>query len=212
MAKNASTIQSGETLTFSSIADLGYAQAKTGDSLSIQAQWALDKIAGFPDNFTDECRAELYTGYQKRWSEKHPAIMYAIISGHYIVATEEHKANKAIEKIEVGFDYAYSMTSQDFGKLKNTEPERHAVIAKVREQVTGYCSNRLGDLKREANKLLKKANPQTRQTVDFTASVKKVFDALEKSVKVKQGKGDTTANTLQFRVAKAAFWTAYDKK
>ena len=212
MAKNASTIQSGETLTFSSIADLGYAQAKTGDSLAIQAQWALDKIAGFPDNFTDECRAELYSGYQKRWNEKHPAEKYAVINGHYVKATPEHEANKSVEKIEVGFDYAYSMTSQEFGKLKNTEPEKHALVAGVREKVSAYCSNRLGDLKREANKLLKKANPQTRQTVDFTASVKKVFDALEKSVKVKQGKGDSTANALQFRIAKAAFWTAYDKK
>ena len=212
MAKNASTIQSGETLTFSSIADLGYAQAKTGDSLAIQAQWALDKITGFPDNFTDECRAELYSGYQKRWNEKHPAEKYAVINGHYVKATPEHEANKSVEKIEVGFDYAYSMTSQEFGKLKNTEPEKHALVAGVREKVSAYCSNRLGDLKREANKLLKKANPQTRQTVDFTASVKKVFDALEKSVKVKQGKGDSTATALQFRIAKAAFWTAYDNK
>jgi hypothetical protein len=43
-------------------------------------------------------------------------------------------------------------------------------------------------------------------------SVTKVFDALEKSVKVKQGKGDTTANNIQFRMAKDAFWTAYNKK
>ena len=117
-----------------------------------------------------------------------------------------------MEKIAVGFDFAYSMTSQDFGKLKNTEPEKHAVIAKVREKVQTYCSNKLGDLKRAANKLVNVNSPRSRTTLDFVQSVAKVFDALEKSVKVKQGKGDTTANQLQYRMAKDAFWNTYNAK
>jgi hypothetical protein len=212
MAKPAVTTQSGATLSFTSIADLGYKQAQTSDSLTSQAQWALENIAGFPSDITLEAKAELYTGYQKRYSENNPAVTYAVINGHYVIASPEHEANKSVEKIAVGFDFAYSMTSQDFGKLKNTEPEKHAVIAKVREKVQTYCSNKLGDLKRAANKLVNVNSPRSRTTLDFVQSVAKVFDALEKSVKVKQGKGDTTANQLQYRMAKDAFWKAYNAK
>ena len=212
MAKSALTTQSGATLTFTSIADLGYKQAQTSDSLTTQAQWALENITGFPSDITLEAKAELYTGYQKRFSENNPPVTYAVINGHYVIASPEHKANKSVEKIAVGFDFAYSMTSQDFGKLKNSEPEKHAVIAKVREKVQTYCSNKLGDLKRAANKLVNVNSPRSRTTLDFVQSVSKVFDALEKSVKVKQGKGDTTANQLQYRMAKDAFWKAYNAK
>ena len=212
MAKPAATTQSGATLTFSSIADLGYKQAQTSDSLTSQAQYALDKITGFPDSISDEAKSELYSGYKKRWNETHPAVQYAVINGHYVKATPEHIANKSVEKIDVGLDFAFSLTSQEFGKLKNTEPEKHALIAKVRDTVQVYCSNRLGDLKRSANKILAVGQSRTRTTLDFVQSVSKVFDALEKSVKVKQGKGDTTANNVQFRMAKDAFWTAYNKK
>jgi hypothetical protein len=212
MAKAVQTTTSGETLTFKTLAELGYAQAKTGDSLTDQAKFALEKIAGFPETVSDEAKAELYSGYQKRWNEKHPAEMYAVINGHYVKASTEHIENKAVEKVEIGFDYAFALTSQEFGKLKNAEPERHAIVAKVREAVSVYCSNRLGDLKREANKILNKSTPRTRTTLDFVQSVTKVFDALEKSVKVKQGKGDTTANQLQYRMAKDAFWKAYNAK
>lgn len=212
MAKAVSTIQSGETLTFSSLADLGYKQAQTSDSLTSQAQYALDKITGFPEDISDEAKSELYSGYKKRWNETHPAVQYAVINGHYVKATPEHVSNKSIEKIDVGLDFAFALTSQEFGKLKNTEPEKHALIAKVRDNVQVYCSNRLGDLKRSAKKILGAGQSHTRTTLDFVQSVTKVFDALEKSVKVKQGKGDTTANNIQFRMAKDAFWTAYNKK
>ena len=211
MAKNAATNQTGATLSFTSIADLGYKQAQTSDSLTSQAQWALEHIVGFPTDITLEAKAELYTGYQKRYSENNPPVTFAVINGHYIRATPEHEANKSVEKIAVGFDFAYSMTSQDFGKLKNTEPEKHQVIAKVREAVQTYCSNKLGDLKRAANKLVNVNNPRTRVTVDFVDSVKKAFDALDQSVKIKVGKGDSTANELKFRMAKDAFWNTYNK-
>jgi hypothetical protein len=211
MAKAVSTNQLGETLTFTSIADLGYKQAKTSDMLREQAKWALENIAGFPEDVTLEAKAELYTGYQKRFSENNPPETFAVINGHYVKATPEHVENKSVEKIAVGFDFAYSLTSQEFGKLKNTEPEKHAVIAKVRGDVQTYCSNRFGDLKRKANEILKPSGSRTRTTLDFTDSVIKAFDALDKSVKIKVGKGDSTANELKFRMAKDAFWNVYNK-
>jgi hypothetical protein len=197
--------------TISSLKDLGYQQAKTGDSLETQAQYALGHITGFPEDVPSEARESLYDGYRMRYSERKPAVTYAVINDHYVLATPEQVQNKKIEKIDVGVAYAFSYSSQEFGKLKNTNPALHGIIKIVRDDVADYCSNRLGDLRRAAKKLITKKDGATRTTLDFAQSMLKAFEAQEKSVKVKQAKGDTTANSAKFAVATKAFWTAYNK-
>ena len=199
--------------TFTSLKDLGYQQAKTGDSLETQAQFALEKIAGFPEDVPSEAREMLYEGYRMRHSERYPAKAYAVVNDHYVLATEEHIKNKKIEKIDIGVDYAFSYSSQEFGKLKNTNPALHGIIKVVRDDVADYCSNRLGDLKRAAKAILAKrnGNTSTRTTLDFAQSMLKAFEAQEKSVKVKQAKGDATANSAKFALAVKSFWMTYNK-
>ena len=197
--------------TISSLKDLGYQQAKTGDSLETQAQFALENIKGFPDDVPSEARESLYDGYRMRYSERKPAVMYAVINDHYVIATPEQVQNKKIEKIEIGVSYAFAYSSQEFGKLKNTNPALHGIIKSVRDDVSDYCSNRLGDLRRAAKKLTAKKDGATRTTLDFAQSMLKAFEAQEKSVKVKQAKGDTTANSAKFALAVKAFWTTYNK-
>ena len=200
----------GETLSFTSIADLGYKQARIGDSLMESAKYAIAHIAGFPDDVPAESKAELYVGYFKRYGENNPPVTYAIINGHYVRATLEHVDNKAVEKVSIGVDYAFSLSPIEFGKLKATEPERHAVIAKVRNDAQTYASNRLGDLKRAAKKLATPTESRSRATLDFIESVTKAFDAFDKSVKVKESKGDATASAVKFRTARDAFWKTYN--
>ena len=199
-----------DTVTvFSSLKDLGYQQAKTGDSLSEQAAYAISKIVGFPTDISPEARAELCAGYQMRYSEKHPADTYAVIDGNYVQATPEHEKSKKVEKVSIGVEFAYSLSSQEFGKLATTNPALHSIVKKWREATSDYCSNRLGDLKRAASKLINKDKSGTRQTVDFVVSMTKMFDAQAKSVKVKESKGDTTAQSVKYKVAVDAFWKAY---
>lgn len=195
---------------FLSLKDMGYQQAKTGDSLTSQAQYALDKITGFPEDIPAEARAELYAGYQMRFSENRPNKTYAVINGHYTLATEEQVKNKKVEKVEIGVAYAFSYSSQEFGKLKNTNPALHGIVKQWRDDAADYSSNRLGDLKRAATRLLNKDRGVQRQTLDFAESVKKAFDQLGKSVKVKaERQKDTTAHPAQFKQAVEAFWKAY---
>jgi hypothetical protein len=214
MAKAVQTTPSGATLTFSGLTDLGYKQAGISDSLAVAAQYAIDKIADFPETISPEAKAELYSGYFKRYGENNPPVMYAVINGHYVQATLEHIENKAVEKINVGMEYAFALSPQDFGKLKSTEPEKHRMIGDIRDKVQTYASNRLGDLKRKAKDIIRKAtsNGAARETIDFTESVTRAFDALDKSVKIKEARQDSTANAVQFRVAKDAFWKAYNTK
>jgi hypothetical protein len=197
--------------TISSLKDLGYQQAKTGDSLETQAQFALENIKGFPDDVPSEARESLYDGYRMRYSERKPAVVYAVVNDHYVIATPEQEQNKKIEKIEIGVAYAFAYSSQEFGKLKNTNPALHGIIKVIRDDVADYCSNRLGDLRRAAKKLTAKKDGATRTTLDFAQSMLKAFEAQEKSVKVKQAKGDTTANSAKFALAVKAFWTTYNK-
>ena len=194
---------------FASLRDMGYQQAKTGDNLTTQAQFAIDTIMGFPADIPAEAKSELYAGYQLRYNENHPAETYAVINGHYVKATDEQVKNKKVEKVEIGVAYAFSYSSQEFGKLANTNPALHAIVKKWRSEVSDYCSNRLGDLKRAANKLLNKGKTTQRQTLDFAESAKKVFDQLGNSVKVKAGRGDTTADPVKFKQAVDAFWKTY---
>ena len=195
---------------FKSLRDMGYQQAKTGDSLSEQAQYAMENIAGFPaEKPSSEARAALYEGYHLRYAENHAAVVYAVINDHYVKASPEQVKNGAVEKIEIGIAYAYSYSSQEFGKLANTNPAMHGLVKQIRSDVSDYCSNRLGDLARAARALMVKTT-SARVTLDFSQSMTKAFDAQEKSVKVKQGRGDTTANTAKFAVAVKAFWTTYN--
>jgi hypothetical protein len=197
------------TASYLSLKDMGYAQAKTGDSLADQAQYAIASIAGFPADIPAESRAELYSGYQLRFNENRPAVTYAVINGHYTIATPEQIANTKVEKIDIGVAYAFSYSSQEFGKLANTNPALHSIIKVWRSDAADYCSNRLGDLKRAATKLLNKGKTQQRQTLDFAESMTKLFEAQAKSVKVKAGRGDASANEVKYKAAVAAFWKAY---
>jgi hypothetical protein len=194
---------------FTSLKDLGYQQAKAGDAIDSQAQYALDNIAGFPNEVSPEARAELYEGYRMRCNDNKPPVTYAVIDGHYVIATDEHIKSKKVEKVEIGVAYAFSYSSQEFGKLANTNPALHGVVKKWRSDVADYCSNRLGDLKIKARKILNKGQTSTRTTLDFVQSMTNAFTAQEKSVKVKHAKGDITADPAKFKLAVTAFWKTY---
>ena len=112
--------------------------------------------------------------------------------------------------MSIGVEFAFSFSSQEFGKLASTNPALHGIVKQWRDASGDYCSNRLGDLKRAATKLLNKDKPSSRQTLDFAESMTKLFDAQAKSVKVKESKGDTTAHAAKYKAAIAAFWLAYN--
>ena len=199
--------------TITSLRDLGYQQATTGDNLESQGEYALANIAGFPEDIPSEAREMLYGGYRLRHGERYPAKVYAVVSDHYVLATPEQIKNAKVEKVEIGVNYAFAFSSQEFGKLKNTNPALHGIIKIIRDDVADYCSNRLGDLKRACKRILaqRNGNTATRTTMDFAQSMLNTFNVQEKSVKVKQAKGDTTANSAKFALAVKSFWMTYNK-
>lgn len=195
------------TNEFQSLKDMGYKQAGASDTLEAMARYALTKIVDFPQSIDDESKAQLYAGYKLRFAENNPAVEYAVINGQYIPATAD---NKAMEKITLTVDYAFSYTQQQFGQLKSQNNALYDVIKPVRDKVNVYCSNRLGDLKRKANQLT--AKPRERKpTADFAVALKDIMDNISTRCRNAKSRGDATADEKKLSLAKAAFWAAWNK-
>jgi hypothetical protein len=206
------TTKSTPVASFASLKDLGYQQAGNFEKSVSMAWYALENIAGFPKDIPAESKDALYEGYRMKFNELQPAEMYAVINDHYVKATQEHKDNKAVEKIEIGVAYAYSYSSQEFGKLANTQPALHALIKVIREKCSTYCSNRLNDLKRAANNILNKDKTRERTAnKDFAEFIEAWFkDTAPTRLKSAKARGDNSADEVRFNQAKVAFMVKWN--
>ena len=189
---------------------LAYSQAVSSDSLEDRAAEAIAQIKGFPEECPSECKEALVAGYRRRYSEKKPAQVYAVIGGNYVLATEEMQKNKKVEKVSIGVEYAFSFSTHEYAKLTQENKPLRDLVQSIREGAQDYCSNRFGDLKRAAKKLLRQETGAQRTEKTFMESTKESFDAMEKSVKTKASRGDTTAKPEKFKIALAAFWSSYN--
>ena len=209
MAKNQKAVVT-DAVTFTSLSDAAYKQAGAFEVTDSVAHFVISKAPTFPDDVPSEVKDELYKGYRQKFSQLKGVTQYAVIGDHIVVATEEHKANAKVEKIEIGVEYAFSYTSQEFGKLRNERPALHTIIADVREKSATYCSNRLADLKRAVRKI-KNAGVERQRTANknFAEYIDKFFvDSLDR-LKSAKARGDNTADVDRFNKAKVAFMTAW---
>jgi hypothetical protein len=170
---------------FTSLQDMAYNQARTGDMLQGMANYAKANIAGFPETITDEGKAELFAGYRQRFNEVHGVAKYAIVGDNYIPAD---KAEKAKEFVEISVAYAYSFTQQQFGQLASKQPQLHALIKQVRDKASTYCSNRLADLKKYAKG--EKAKGTRPQALSFDEWLKETFITIKARAKTAKARGE----------------------
>lgn len=192
--------------------DLGYQQAGNFDASQKLAEFALAKIAGFPDEVPSEAKDKLYAGYRKRFSQNNPAKVYAVINGHYVLATQEHLDNAKVEKANIGVEFAFSFTSQEFGKLSGQNPALHALVKEIRERTSTYCSNRLSDLKRAVRKLMNNGKDRKRTAnKNFDEYVVGFLTDAFDRLKTAKARGDSTANEERFNRAKVAFMVEWKK-
>lgn len=213
MATKASTAAAFTQGSFTSLKDAAYQQAGAAQTLESVARYTIEKDAGFPATVSPEAREELYDGYRMKWDALNPSVTYAVINGHYVLPNGDQLTAKNVERIEVGMAFAFSYSSQEFGKLANTQPALHAVIKSVRERCGDYCSNRLGDLKRAATKILSQSLParQRGANKDFVEFVEAWFkDTAPTRLKSASARGDSTADGKRFNEAKVAFMVKWN--
>jgi hypothetical protein len=192
---------------FLSLKDGAFQQAGAAHTLESFARFVLGQQSGFPKTIAPETRDELYSGYRMKFDSLRPSKMYAVVNDHIVLATEEHKAASNIEKIEIGVAYAYSYSQQEFGKLANTRPALHAIVKPIREACNTYCSNRLGDLKRAATKILNEGKERQRTAnKDFAEFVDSwMKETAPERLKSAKARSDATANQEKFEAARLAF-------
>jgi len=208
MAKSAAKVVESATQTsFTSLKDSAFQQAGAYQTLESVARYALAQIKDFPKEVPTEAKDSLYEGYRMKFEVLQPATCYAVINGHYVLATQEHIKAENVEKVNIGVAYAYSYSAQEFGKLANTNPALHALVKVIREKTSTYCSNRLGDLKRAANKILNDGKERQRGVnKDFAEFVEAWFkDSAPDRLKSAKNRGDASADDKRFNEAKVAF-------
>jgi hypothetical protein len=198
--------------SYSSIADMGYKQAVTGDTLRTMALYALDKIVGFPEEISKTDKATLYAGYQMRYNENNPKVEYVMVDGHYVVFSglddKQKKLAKDLERVFIGVDFAMSFSQQSFGSLKDTEPAKHRVIKEWRDKFSDYAGNKLRKLVSEAKAIVKERNNETRErgaTKAFDIRVSLALDDLKSKCKTANSRGDVSADVKRLNDAITAF-------
>lgn len=189
-----------------SLKDGAYQQATATQRIRDFANFCLENIAGFPDSLPDESKDQLYQGYQLKYAENNPAKQYSVINSHYVLRDPEHGDN--VEKIELSVAYVMSYTPQEFGKIKNDNPELHTLIKSLRDAVGSYCSNRKNDLMRVAKNIIAEREGKSKTRTankDFDESITAIFETLDTKLKSAKSRGDITADEQRYKKAKIAF-------
>ena len=209
----AKVVESATQVSFTSLKDSAFQQAGAHQTLESVAQYVLANVKDFPKEVPSEAKDALYEGYRMKFDALKPAVMYAVINGHYVLASEEHKTAKNVEKVEIGIPYAYSYSAQEFGKLANTNPALHALVKEIREKTSTYCSNRLGDLKRAATRILNDGQDRKRTAnKDFAEFVEEWFkETAPTRLKSASSRRDATADDKRFNEAKVAFMVIWKR-
>ena len=212
MAKSSPAVSvTNEQIT--SLKDGAYKQALANDRMRSVARYVLDQSKGFPETVADEVKEQLYDGYRLRFNEVNKPQTYAVVNGHYLLIDGSNPAlENEREKVVIGVDYCFAYSQQQYGKLKNENPYLHAIVKEWRDKVNTYCSNRLGDLKRQARTILNEGKTRERgATADFAKRLEDVFKDLRLKCDNAQKRGDETADKAKFDIARTAFMTAWSK-
>lgn len=214
MATKAHAVETKDTIT--SLKDGAYKQALASDRMRSVARFVMDQCKAFPESIPDEVKAELNDGYRLRFNEVNRADTYAIVNDHYIkIDGSNPDLENEKNKVVIGVDYSFSFTTQQYGKLKNENPYLHAIIKDWRDRTNVYCSNRLGDLKRQARAILNEGKTRERSaTLDFAQRITEVFkgdQGLMVKCKNAKARGDDTADEKKLSLAINAFMVAWNK-
>jgi hypothetical protein len=212
MAKSSPAVSvTNEQIT--SLKDGAYKQALANDRMRSVARYVLDQSKGFPETVADEVKEQLYDGYRLRFNEVNKPQTYAVVNDHYLLIDGSNPAlENEKEKVIIGVDYCFAYSQQQYGKLKNENPYLHAIVKEWRDKVNTYCSNRLGDLKRQARTILNEGKTRERgATADFAKRLEDVFKDLRLKCDNAQKRGDETADKAKFDIARTAFMTAWSK-
>jgi hypothetical protein len=170
----------------------------------------------FPAETSAELKADLYAGFMTRAHELWGQDYFTRgESGVLIKAGNslDGKAEYPKGSTTLSLSYCYSFSQQEFGQLKNKDPQLHGLVKLMRDKFSKYASNNLTALKRSAYNILNDGKTRERgATKAFIQSLTDMLADYDKRVKNAESRGDDTANPAKFRTARDAFWKVYNAK
>ena len=199
-----------------SIKDAAYKFARAGETSASIARYILDNDSSFPDEVSKELKADLNAGFMLRATELWGDEFYKLgDGGTYIpMGNSIVLKNVAPEKsIRVGLSYCFAMSQQEFGQLKNKDPQLHSIVKPMRDKFSKYAHNNIAALKLAARSLLNDGKTKARTgNKNFVDALTEMFATFDKRVLNAEARLDSTASPINYRMARDAFWSAYNKK
>lgn len=216
------------TIEPTSLKDAGYKLAQAGESIVAIAQYVMAQAPKVLDDLSinshKELRADLAEGYKLRahelWGQDYYIVSKDTGAWLKIANSLESDCSKILKEHEgreikqISVHYVTSISTVDYGRMKSERPEERAIIQPMREKFTKYENDRNDSLIKAIKKLVAdaKGEKRERKDVSFVDAVLKQFEAWDKSVQVKETKGDKTADPVKYRMARDAFLKAYNTK
>lgn len=199
-----------------SIKDAAYRFARAGETATDLAKYVMGQDPSFPAETSAELKADLFAGFMTRAHELWGQDYFTRGETGVLVKAGnslDGKAEYPKGSTTISLSYCYSFSQQEFGQLKNKDPQLHGLIKQMRDKFSKYASNNLKALKRSANDILSDGKTRERgATKAFTQSLTDTFADYDKRVKNAENRGDDTASPVKFRLARDAFWKTYNAK
>jgi hypothetical protein len=199
-----------------SVKDAAYKFARAGETSASIARYIMDNDSSFPDEVSKELKADLNAGFMLRATELWGDQFYKLgDGGTYIpMGNSIELKNVAPEKsIRIGLSYCFAMSQQEFGQLKNKDPQLHSIVKPMRDKFSKYSHNNIVALKLAARTLMNDGKSKARTgNKNFVDALIEMFATYDKRVLNAEARLDATASPINYRMAKDAFWTAYNKK
>lgn len=193
-----------------SLTDAGYKLALAGETTMTLARYVLAQCPSFLDEVPKEVRSALYAGFQLRKHELTGSQYYKLTSEGALIPLTTVPSD-ATGIVEMTINSAMSYSQQEFGKMAQTDPQRHAVIKELRKKFSNYAGNAMSDLTARIRQLVNEGKPRERSpNKGFREAMTLVFDTYDKRVKTSKDRGDTEADPLKYRLAVDAFWRTYN--
>jgi hypothetical protein len=205
-----------EVITPRDMKDAAYKFAKTGETSASIARYVMDNDASFPDEVSKELKADLNSGFMLRatelWGDEYYKVgdggTYIPLGNSIVLKNETPKGS-----IRIGLSYCFAMSQQEFGQLKNKDPQLHSIVKPMRDKFSKYSHNNIQALKLAARSLMNDGKSKARTgNKNFVDALIEMFITFDKRVLNAEARTDATASALNYRMAKDAFWTAYNKK
>ena len=204
-------------LQLKSVKDAAYQFARTGETSQTIAKYIMEQDPSFPSELSKELKADLSAGFMLRAHELWGIDEYRLgDTGVFIklgnTVDPNYKRDTELKGIvQFNVILAMSMSQQEFGQLKNKNPQEHAIMKDWRDKFSKYVFNNIAQLKTAARLLINADKPRERTAnKNFTEALNDAFDTFDKRVKNAEARGDETASSVKFRMARDAFFKTYN--